>query len=100
MAGYLIANIEVTDPAKFEEYCQKVVPMVEKFSGRYLVRGGRRAPSRTANSSAPQLRNVRTRPEFGTALKRGAHAGCSFRISPRAPTSDHCRPANFHRPPF
>jgi hypothetical protein len=23
MAGYLIANIEVTDPAKFEEYRQK-----------------------------------------------------------------------------
>lgn len=40
MAGYLIANIEVTDPAKFEEYRQKVTPVVEKFGGRYLVRGG------------------------------------------------------------
>ncbi len=40
MAGYLIANIEVTDPAKFEEYRQKVVPVIEKFGGRYLVRGG------------------------------------------------------------
>lgn len=40
MAGYLIANIEVSDPAKFEEYRQKVVPVIEKFGGRYLVRGG------------------------------------------------------------
>ena len=40
MAGYLIANIEVKDPPKFEEYRQKVVPLIEKFGGRYLVRGG------------------------------------------------------------
>jgi uncharacterized protein (DUF1330 family) len=40
MAGYLIANIEVKDPAKFEEYRQKVVPVIEKFGGRYLIRGG------------------------------------------------------------
>jgi uncharacterized protein (DUF1330 family) len=36
----LIANLEVTDSAKFEEYRQKVVPVIEKFGGRYLVRGG------------------------------------------------------------
>jgi uncharacterized protein (DUF1330 family) len=40
MAGYLIANIDVKDAAKFEEYRQKVVPVIEKFGGRYLVRGG------------------------------------------------------------
>jgi uncharacterized protein (DUF1330 family) len=40
MAGYLIANIDVTDPAKFEQYREKVAPLVQKFGGRYLVRGG------------------------------------------------------------
>ncbi len=40
MAGYLIANLNITDPAKFEEYRQKVMPVIEKFGGRYLVRGG------------------------------------------------------------
>jgi len=40
MAGYLIANIDVKDAAKFEEYRQKVVPAIKKFGGRYLVRGG------------------------------------------------------------
>jgi len=40
MAGYLIANIDVKDQAKFEEYRQRVVPIIKKFGGRYLVRGG------------------------------------------------------------
>ncbi len=40
MAGYLIANIEVTDAAKFQEYREKVTPLIEKFGGRYIVRGG------------------------------------------------------------
>jgi uncharacterized protein (DUF1330 family) len=40
VAGYLIANIDVTEPAKFEEYREKVMPLIEKFGGRYLVRGG------------------------------------------------------------
>lgn len=39
MAGYLIANIEVTNPAKFEEYRQKVGPIVAQYGGRFLVRG-------------------------------------------------------------
>ena len=40
MAAYLIANIDVKDPTKFEEYRRKVVPVIEKFGGRYLIRGG------------------------------------------------------------
>jgi len=35
-----IANIDVKDPAKFEEYRRNVVPVIEKFGGRYLIRGG------------------------------------------------------------
>jgi len=40
MAGYLIANIDVKDPATFDEYRQQVAPLIKKFGGRYLVRGG------------------------------------------------------------
>ena len=40
MAAYLIADIEVTDPAGFEEYRLLVGPLVDKFGGRYIVRGG------------------------------------------------------------
>lgn len=40
MPGYLIANLEVTDPAGFEQYRQKVTPLIAQFGGRYIVRGG------------------------------------------------------------
>jgi uncharacterized protein (DUF1330 family) len=40
MAGYLIANIEVTDAKGFEEYLQKVAPLIAQFGERYIVRGG------------------------------------------------------------
>jgi uncharacterized protein (DUF1330 family) len=39
MAGYLIANMEVTNPAVFEEYRKQVSPIVAQYGGRYLVRG-------------------------------------------------------------
>ena len=41
MAAYLIANLEVTDPAGFEEYRRLVPGVIAAYGGRYLVRGGR-----------------------------------------------------------
>ncbi len=38
--AYLVAHIEVHDPAGFDEYRTRVAPVVEAFGGRYLVRGG------------------------------------------------------------
>jgi uncharacterized protein (DUF1330 family) len=40
MAGYLIANLEVHDPETFAKYRDQVAPLIAKFGGRYLVRGG------------------------------------------------------------
>ena len=40
MAGYLIAQIEITDPDAFEAYRAVVPAVIAKFGGRYLVRGG------------------------------------------------------------
>ena len=40
MPAYLIANVEVHDPAAFAEYGRQVTPLVASFGGRYLVRGG------------------------------------------------------------
>jgi uncharacterized protein (DUF1330 family) len=40
MAAYIIANIEVTDPVAYEEYRQRVPPIIAAFGGRYLARGG------------------------------------------------------------
>jgi len=44
MVAYVIADIEVTDPKRFEEYRQQVPPTIAKYGGRYLVRGGAIAP--------------------------------------------------------
>jgi uncharacterized protein (DUF1330 family) len=38
--GYLLAELEITDPALFEEYRSKVPATIAKYGGRYLVRGG------------------------------------------------------------
>ncbi|MDA0225335.1 MAG: DUF1330 domain-containing protein [Proteobacteria bacterium] len=40
MAAYVIAEVEVIDAPAYEAYRKLVGPTVEKFGGRYLVRGG------------------------------------------------------------
>jgi len=40
MAGYLIANIKVTDPEGFARYRAAVPEVIARHGGRYLVRGG------------------------------------------------------------
>ena len=40
MSAYVIAEIEVTDPAPYEEYRKQVLPVVTKYGGKFLVRGG------------------------------------------------------------
>ena len=40
MTAYLIVEHLITDPARFEQYRSKVVPMIERLGGRYLTRGG------------------------------------------------------------
>jgi uncharacterized protein (DUF1330 family) len=41
MSAYFLVDIrEIKDPAKMEQYRAHVAAIVEKFGGRYLVRGG------------------------------------------------------------
>jgi uncharacterized protein (DUF1330 family) len=40
MSAYVIAEIEVTDPAVYEEYRKQVLAVVTKYGGKFLVRGG------------------------------------------------------------
>ena len=41
MAAYVFGEIEVTDPATYEEYRRQVLPVVTKYGGKFIVRGGR-----------------------------------------------------------
>jgi uncharacterized protein (DUF1330 family) len=40
MAGYVIADVDVQDPEAYAKYRDLVVPLVAKYGGKYLVRGG------------------------------------------------------------
>ncbi len=42
MAAYLIANVEVTDPAGYEKYMKQVPATIASYRGRCLMRGGAR----------------------------------------------------------
>ena len=41
MAAYVIVNIEVTDPVRYEEYKKRALATVTAHGGRYIARGGR-----------------------------------------------------------
>ncbi len=40
MAAYLFANVEITDPAGYEEYKKGVPATIAAYGGRYLTRAG------------------------------------------------------------
>ena len=40
MAAYIIADIEITDPAAYEEYKPKAGAALQKYGARILARGG------------------------------------------------------------
>jgi len=40
MPAYLVADVQVTDPVRYEDYKKLAATAIAKFGGRYLVRGG------------------------------------------------------------
>ena len=54
-AGYVIAQIDVTDPDVYPKYVEMVGPTIEAFGGAFLVRGGR---SESYEGTPPGNRNV------------------------------------------
>ncbi len=40
MAAYVIVNVDVNDPGRYEDYKGLAAPTVSAFGGRYIVRGG------------------------------------------------------------
>lgn len=41
MKGYVLGEIEITDPATFADYGKQVPATIAKYGGKYLVRGGK-----------------------------------------------------------
>jgi uncharacterized protein (DUF1330 family) len=41
MAAYIVVQVDVKDPARYERYKSMVPPTLAKFGGRFVVRGGK-----------------------------------------------------------
>ncbi|HWY39711.1 MAG TPA: DUF1330 domain-containing protein [Chthoniobacterales bacterium] len=41
MAAYVIVEIEITDPVGYEDYKKQAAATVQKYGGKYIVRGGK-----------------------------------------------------------
>jgi uncharacterized protein (DUF1330 family) len=41
LTAYIIADVDVRDPVAYEEYRQQVPATLEKYGGRFVVRGGK-----------------------------------------------------------
>lgn len=87
MPAYVIAEIEVKDWEKFEEYRERVPATIAAHGGKYLARGGEvehlegdRPPKRTIILEFESMERVRqwwASDEYGTlkALRRSASVG-------------------------
>jgi uncharacterized protein (DUF1330 family) len=41
MAAYVVVQVSIEDPARYEDYKRMVTPTLAGYGGRFLVRGGR-----------------------------------------------------------
>ena len=55
MAGYIMAEVQVTDPERYEEYRRQVEGTIAAYGGKYLVRGGQ---AEALEGNAPRGRLV------------------------------------------
>ena len=84
MAAYIVAESTVTDPQQFQTYRQLTQVALDKYGGRYIVRGGRCEPvegdwhpQRVAIiefASLEQARQFYESPEYAAARAARANA--------------------------
>ena len=55
MSAYVVVNVDVHDPVEYDEYRRMVPPTIEKFGGRFIVRG---APLHEMEGKWPRPRLV------------------------------------------
>jgi uncharacterized protein (DUF1330 family) len=67
MPAYIIAQVNITDPQKYQEYAKLAGPATAKYGGRFLVRGGARTEM---EGSIPYQRIVVTEYPDVEAAKR------------------------------
>jgi uncharacterized protein (DUF1330 family) len=55
MPAYVVAEVEIVNPEGYKTYTQQVGATVEKYGGRFLVRGGQAHP---LEGEWPEVRRV------------------------------------------
>ena len=89
MPAYMLVDIDVHDPARYEEYRASAPAAIHAYGGRYLVRGGaaellegERAPHRVVVLEFPSLEQARAfwdSPEYA-AFKGIRHESASSNV--------------------
>ena len=41
MSAYVVVQVDIKDPVRYADYRKMVPPSIEKYGGRFLVRGGK-----------------------------------------------------------
>lgn len=41
MSAYVVVQVEIKDPVRYENYRRMVPPTIEQYGGRFVVRGGK-----------------------------------------------------------
>ena len=66
MASYVIGEIEVTDPAVYDDYRKQVLATVSRHGGKFLARGGK---AEALEGAAPKRMVLLEFPSYEQALK-------------------------------
>jgi uncharacterized protein (DUF1330 family) len=88
LPGYVVAEVDVTDPATFKQYADKTPGTVAQYGGHYVIRGGKNisiegdAPKRFVLiqfESVEKAKAWEDSPEYG-AIKPIRHSSAKSRV--------------------
>jgi uncharacterized protein (DUF1330 family) len=88
LPGYVVAEVEVTDPATFKQYADKTPGTVAQYGGHYVIRGGKNisiegdAPKRFVLIQFESVEKAKTwedSPEY-SAIKPIRHSSAKSRV--------------------
>jgi uncharacterized protein (DUF1330 family) len=88
LPGYVVAEVDVTDPATFKQYSDKAPGTIEQYGGHYVIRNGKNtsiegdAPKRFVViqfESVEKAKAWEDSPEY-TAIKPIRHSSAKSRV--------------------
>jgi uncharacterized protein (DUF1330 family) len=53
MAAYLMVQSTISNEGQYQKYREAVVPLIMKFGGKFVIRGGKVEPSKVNLTSVP-----------------------------------------------